>query len=197
MRRKRIFYMLLLCVIFVVLSGCSNTRPNDTNNSESNSNSELSSDSLNNNQTDNEVAKDNSMGETDNSSISESNEREGNDTMSSMTITVGDKKFTITLYDNPTTRALVKELPMTIKMDDLNGNEKLYYFSHSLPTNSERVGSIKAGDLNLYGSDCFVLFYESFSTPYSYTRLGYTEDATGLANALGRGSVTVTFELDN
>lgn len=152
---------------------------------------------MNNNQTGDKVEQDNSVKETDNSDFSDLGEKGENDTMNNMTITVGNEKFTITLYENPTTRALVKELPMTINMDELNGNEKLYYFSHTLPTNSEQVGSIKAGDLNLYGSDCLVLFYEGFSTPYSYTRLGYTEDATGLANALGRGSVTVKFELKN
>lgn len=55
-------------------------------------------------------------------------------------------------------------------------------------------GSIQTGDLMLYGSSCLVLFYESFRTSYSYTRLGRVENPSGLASALGRGSVSVTFE---
>lgn len=105
----------------------------------------------------------------------------------------GGQTFTITLLDNPSARALLKRLPMTVSMEELNGNEKYYYLPESLPTNSLRPGNIHTGDLMLYGSDCLVLFYESFSSGYSYTRLGSVNDPSGLAAALGRGSVEVTF----
>ena len=45
----------------------------------------------------------------------------------------------------------------------------------------------------LYGSDCLVLFYQSFTTIYSYTPLGQLTDPTGLAQALGSGNVEITF----
>lgn len=86
-------------------------------------------------------------------------------------------------------------LPMELTMIELNGNEKYYQMPNRLPANSQHVRTIKPGDLMLYGSDTLVLFYESFTTPYSYTRLGYIEDVSGLANALGSGSVQVTFSL--
>lgn len=78
-------------------------------------------------------------------------------------------------------------------MDELNGNEKFYFFSESLPAATQQVENIKAGDFMLYGADCLVLFYESFATSYSYTRLGYIGDVTGLADVLGSGSVEITF----
>lgn len=108
-------------------------------------------------------------------------------------VTVGKKTYTLTLYDNASAKQLYKKLPMSITMNELNGNEKYHYFSDSLPVNSKQVGEIRSGDLMLYGSDCLVLFYKDFSTSYSYTKLGYIKDATGLVNALGNGNVQVTF----
>jgi hypothetical protein len=83
-------------------------------------------------------------------------------------------------------------LPLTINMTELHGNEKYYDLPKSLPTNSSNPGTIKNGDLMLYGSKTLVLFYKTFSTSYRYTKLGSIDDVTGLASALGSGNVTVT-----
>lgn len=130
------------------------------------------------------------------------NESNGNDTnddnnpmSSNLRITVGSASFSATLEDNATTNAFKALLPMTVNMSEMNGNEKYYYLSEKLQTLSSNPGTIRAGDLMLYGSSCVVLFYESFSTSYSYTRLGRIDKPSGLASALGSGSVTVTFEL--
>lgn len=113
--------------------------------------------------------------------------------MPKLTIQVGDQNFTATLEESETTRALLSRLPLTVTMEEMNGNEKFYYLPASLPTQSRQPGTIRTGDLMLYGSDCLVLFYETFSSSYRYTRLGRIDDPTGLAAALGRGSVDVIF----
>lgn len=112
-----------------------------------------------------------------------------------ITIRIGEQSFSATLADNDGARALAERLPVTLELSELHGNEKYYYLEEGLPTDSETPGQINAGDLMLYGSDCLVLFYESFSSGYSYTRLGGVEDTSGLAEALGTGSVTVTMEV--
>ena len=111
-----------------------------------------------------------------------------------ITITIGEASFPATLVDVPAARELLERLPLTLDMRELNGNEKYCYFDSGFTTQSERVGSIQTGDLMLYGAECLVLFYESFRTPYSYTRLGAVDDPVGLAEALGRGNVEVTFD---
>ncbi|MCB2358551.1 cyclophilin-like fold protein [Clostridium estertheticum] len=110
-------------------------------------------------------------------------------------ITVGSKVFSAKLYDNQTTQALVKQFPLTVDMSELNGNEKYYYLSNTLPTASEQLGKIHAGDIMLYGDGYLVVFYETFSSSYKYTRLGYIEDAVSFAQVVGDGNIKVTFNL--
>ena len=109
-------------------------------------------------------------------------------------ITVGTRAFTGTLDASPTATAFAAALPLTLSMRELNGNEKHADLASALPGRARRPGTLRAGDLMLYGSRTLVLFYETFATSYAYTRLGKIDDATGLATALGAGNVTVTFE---
>ena len=115
--------------------------------------------------------------------------------MEKMQIVIGEKTYNISLYDNETTKSLKEILPMTVSMEELNGNEKYTYLSKSLPTARVYPGQIHTGDLMLYGSDCLVLFYEDFATTYSYTPLGKVDDPAGLAETVGRGEVKVTFQM--
>ena len=85
---------------------------------------------------------------------------------------------------------------MTVNMMELNGNEKYVDLPQGLPTAASNPGTIRAGDLMLYGSSTVVLFYKTFSTSNRYTRLGRIEDVTELAAALGTGNVLVTHELE-
>jgi hypothetical protein len=111
-----------------------------------------------------------------------------------MNIIVGTKKFIVTLEDNATTTAFKALLPLNMDMVELNGNEKYAELSRSLPTKSSNPGTIHNGDLMLYGSSTVVLFYKSFNTSYSYTKLGKIDDPSGLAAALGTGNVKVRYE---
>ncbi|MDB5263915.1 MAG: hypothetical protein JWQ14_3198 [Adhaeribacter sp.] len=122
--------------------------------------------------------------------------RNPNTTGGQMRIKIGASTFTTTLYDNATATAFKARLPMTVNMSELNGNEKLFNFSVSLPTNASNPGTIQNGDLMIYGSKTLVFFYKSFSTSYSYTKLGRITDPAGLAAAVGSGNVVVTFELE-
>ena len=108
-------------------------------------------------------------------------------------ITAGGQTFLAELYNNPAADAFGEMLPVTLEMQELNGNEKYHYFPESLPADPQKPERIHTGDLMLYGADCLVIFYESFETSYQYTPLGKIADAAGWKEALGSGTVTVTF----
>jgi hypothetical protein len=110
-----------------------------------------------------------------------------------MWMTVGERRFAITLADTEAARAFAAKLPLTLDMEELHGNEKKKLLPDALPTQENRPGTIRNGDLMLWGSRTVVIFYQTFDTPYPYTRLGRVDDPNGLAQALGRGDVRVVF----
>ncbi|WP_339234121.1 cyclophilin-like fold protein [Paenibacillus sp. FSL R5-0517] len=121
------------------------------------------------------------------------NEEEG--ILSDLTIRVNNHTFQATIEDNQTAREFISLLPMTVTLKDHLSNEKFFDLSSGLTTNPSNPGRINTGDLMLYGSRTLVLFYDSFNTSYSYTRIGSIEDSAGLAQALGSGDVEVTFDI--
>ena len=114
--------------------------------------------------------------------------------MSEIKITIAGKIFTAELADTPAAAEFSKRLPLTLRMNELNGNEKYAGLSDKLPADPTCPGRIGSGELMLYGNSTLVLFYESFPTSYSYTRIGKITDARGLKEAVGRENITVTFE---
>ena len=104
------------------------------------------------------------------------------------------RTFSATLENTPAAAEFVKRLPLTLRMNELNGNEKYAGLPDKLLADPACPGRISSGELMLYGNSTLVLFYESFPTSYSYTRIGKITDAHGLKEAVGRDNITVTFE---
>lgn len=121
--------------------------------------------------------------------------RDNSDTVTEqiIKISVGGQSFTATLADTKAAEEFAAQLPMTLDMSELNGNEKYYFLDGSLSTDSKVPDMIHTGDILLFGSSCIVLFYEDFSTSYSYTPIAHIEDTNGLKSVLGSGNVTISF----
>jgi Cyclophilin-like family len=67
-----------------------------------------------------------------------------------MWMTVGERRFAVTLTDNAAARAFAAQLPLTLDMSELNGNEKHADLPKSLPANANRPGTIRNGDLMVW-----------------------------------------------
>lgn len=117
------------------------------------------------------------------------------DTMPAINIKVGNKTFVVTMYDNESARTIVQEMPFTLEMDDYASQEKVAELLFALPSaETETPATINSGDIYLWSGNNLVLFYTTFSNSYGYVPVGYIEDVTGLQDALGSGSVEVTFQ---
>ncbi len=191
-KKKVIVIFIVIILLLAIVIGCTQNNINISN-------------------TDNIVANDNQTSEnsenieeinTENSiANSEETIEEGSENMDNQSedikinLIVNNKTFSATLNNNETVKELISIFPMTLHMSDLNANEKYHYLDSSLVTNSSNPRRINAGDIKLYGNNCLVVFYDSFNTSYSYTDLGEVDNVEGFISELGRGDVTMTFEL--
>ena len=112
---------------------------------------------------------------------------------SSVKIVIDEKEFIIDLEDNETVKSFINMLPIELNMQELNGNEKYVYLDNSLPTNSYNPKHIEKGDVMLYGNNCLVIFYKSFDTSYSYTKIGHIDNLENLGNE----NINVKIKEDN
>jgi len=109
---------------------------------------------------------------------------------SNIKVLINNKEYSLILEDNNTVKSFLNQLPSEFSMHELNGNEKYVYMDFNLPTNDYKPGNIEKGDVMLFGDNCLVIFYKSFNTTYSYTKIGHIADLTDLDNS----DISVKFE---
>ncbi len=123
--------------------------------------------------------------------INNNNEVEEKDVrVNEIKVTINNNIYKLNLEKNKTVEEFINILPKEFNMKELNGNEKYIYLDKSLPTNSSDPKRINAGDVMLFGDDCLVVFYKSFETSYSYTKIGHIDNLPDL----GKGDITIKFE---
>ena len=127
---------------------------------------------------------------TNNSKTNNDKSKESDIKMSNIKVTINDKIYNINLENNNTVEEFINLLPQEYNMNDLNNNEKYVYIDKSLSTNSYNPKHIEKGDVMLFGNNCLVIFYESFDTSYSYTKIGHIDNL----DDLGNGSIIAKFE---
>ena len=105
-------------------------------------------------------------------------------------VVINGNEYDVVFENNPTAIDLINMLPASYNMIELNGNEKYIRFENSLVSDPKPVNHIEAGDIYLYEDDCLVIFYKSFDTIYSYTKIGHINNLLDL----GTDNITVKFE---
>ena len=124
--------------------------------------------------------------------VEESNEKISiySEEIESMRVIINDQEYVVELENNETVEKLLHLLPLTVTMNELNGNEKYVNLEEELPTSSYYPKHILKGDVMLFGDNCLVIFYESFDTTYPYTKIGHISNLENLGN----GNIEVIIE---
>lgn len=180
--RKKVLIILLiviiLLIIFKLFINIENKKGKETDNQDNIAIENIQNDEINNYYINNNI--ENTIKAGDNK----------------MEIEIAGKIFIASLEDNETTKAFKKLLPLSIKMSELNGNEKYYFLPESIKKDtSKNPGTINSGDIMLYSDNCVVIFYKTFKTSYNYIKIGHIEDLSSLEEDLGNNEVNVKLNL--
>lgn len=111
--------------------------------------------------------------------------------------TANGETLEIELADNSSADAFAELLssgPLTVKMEDYGGFEKVGPLGTSLPQNNEQI-TTQPGDVILYQGDKITIYYAE--NTWNFTRLGKVKDlsADEIKDLLGPGNTAVTFSL--
>lgn len=100
-------------------------------------------------------------------------------------------EVTARLEDNPTAQSLLKMLPLEIPMHDHMRQEKTSRLKSPLAEHA-RTLDFKSGDLGVWGSDAFVIYYTGGKVPSpGIVHIGRLEGSAALFNRPGPVTVKV------
>ena len=133
--------------------------------------------------------------ETTNSQTTEPEKKEEDDmnSIKAISVRIDDMTYIMSVDAGKAGQEFANSTPFDLNMKDLNGNEKYYEGKDALPADPYKPGHIDAGDVMLYGDKTIVIFYKSFDTDFSYTRLGKIKNANSLQYMLEGDEVNVEF----
>jgi hypothetical protein len=97
-------------------------------------------------------------------------------------LTFNNEEVIVNMYDNPTSRDFLSQLPFTITLEDYAGTEKISYLSKKLSTEEAPSGSDPSvGDLAYYAPwGNIAIYYKDFGYSNELIKLGKIE--SGLEN---------------
>ena len=130
---------------------------------------------------------------SDSESKSDNKEDKKTNAIKNISLRINGTYFMMSVDEGEAGQEFAKSTPFELEMLELNGNEKYYEGDETLPTKEYKPEHIEAGDVMLYGDNTIVIFYKSFDTEFSYTRLGKIKGGENLEAMMRGEKVTVEF----
>lgn len=118
----------------------------------------------------------------------------GDGSVTRIKITVNGKTLYATFDDNATSRAIIAQMPMTLPMLDLYGDEMCYRYPNALPTDNVQSYVHKKGEIFYWPPrHSFVIRYVATSERLDIQHIGQIESGVEIFD--GIGDVNVKFEV--
>jgi hypothetical protein len=110
-------------------------------------------------------------------------------------ITLGEHVITASLDDTPTARDFIKQLPLTLELEDYGSTEKIAYPPNKLTSHSAPAGiDPTIGDIAYYAPwGNLALFYKDFEYSKGLIRLGHV--TSGVEHLKYPGTKQATIKL--
>ncbi|HDR8196692.1 cyclophilin-like fold protein [Bacillus thuringiensis] len=107
----------------------------------------------------------------------------------------GDKELIVNMYDNPTSREFLDQLPLKVTLQDFANTEKISVLNKKLTTKNAPSGSNPSiGDLAYFSPwGNIALFYEDHDFSNGLIKLGKIESGVGQLKSIN-GDFEVTIE---
>jgi hypothetical protein len=167
MGNKFIFFLSIL-IISTFLTACGSSINEEKNNVDNNTNKNSNSSGV---QVVNEVDEHNSEDAVMNNGGSVEMED------IKIKLTYNKEEVIVNMYDNPTTKDFLSQLPLTITLEDHAGTEKISYLSKKLSTEEAPSGSDPSiGDFSYYAPwGNLAIYYRDFGYSNGLIKLGEIE----------------------
>ena len=104
-------------------------------------------------------------------------------------VSVNGRTYDAKVESNTTAKEFLNILPISLTMNDSDGNRKYSYMYSGLTTSSSKTKNFQAGDIALSGTSTIVVFYKSTNSSGKFIKLGHIDDFPDL----GSGSATISF----
>ena len=83
---------------------------------------------------------------------------EGENIVTNIKVKINNNIYNVNIESNETAQKFISKLPLTLNMNELNGNEKYYYLDESLPNNPIKPTIINKGDIiTIRGKGRFII----------------------------------------
>lgn len=109
-------------------------------------------------------------------------------------LTFGDHELIADFEENPTSQALLEQMPITLPMMDLYGREMCYRFgAGALPAGRLRYDGYRIGDIAYWPpAGSLVILYAQNGEEFERAQIGHIAHGVGVFE--NTGDVDVTFE---
>lgn len=135
---------------------------------------------------------DSSIASDELSSSTNANQTKGS--VTKVKIFVNEKTLYATFDDNATSRAIIAQMPMTLKMLDLYGDEMCYRYPNELPIDDVKSYVHKKGEIFYWPPrHSFVIRYVATTEELEIQHVGQIDSGVEIFN--GIGDVDVKFEV--